>query len=322
MRRGQSGRKHRYTLLSRLIRRGPSIGEVRRNLVTILTLLVAAGAGLGVYRITGSRAVAAGVAMMVGYFAYGELAERLGGEDMKPEPVPPGTPPLQNPAVRRRLIGVVSLMGATGFILTALFTGDIASEDIREWVDGLGVWGPILLIVVLATAMVIAPIPNPPFMIAAGIVWGTFLGVVYAVIGQLLGSAIIFFISRRAGRRFIPRLVGKDAAERIDKMAKEMGPQLVFWWRVMPVSFDFAAYAAGLTTMKFTTFIVLVFFGSIIPTTVVVGFGDSFDSSWTARLISIGLILLAITVPATIFYLRFRKTLPPPGEWLKSLSGE
>lgn len=295
---------------------------MRRNIVTLITVLLAGGAGYGVYLLADSRAVAIGVAVMIGYFAWGELGERIGGEDMKAAPAPEGTPPLQNPAVRRRIMGAVALMGASGFILTALLTGDVASEDIREWVDGLGFWGPVLLVAGLAIAMVIAPIPNPPFMIAAGIVWGTFMGVVYSVLGQLIGSSIIFIISRKAGRRFIPKLVGEAAADKIDMMAKEMGPQLVFWWRMMPVSFDFAAYAAGLTTMRFATFIVLVFLGSLVPTTVVVGFGDSFDSSWTARFISIGLIVLAITVPATIFYMRFRKSLPPPSEWLKSLAGD
>ena len=127
--------------------------------------------------------------------------------------------------------------------------------------------------------MVFAPIPNPPFMIAAGLIWGVTLGVVYAVIGQLIGAAIIFWISRRFGRRFIPRLAGEEGAERIDRLAKEMGPQLVFWWRMMPITFDFAAYAAGLTAISFRLFITLVLLGSIVPTAVVVSFGDSFNHS-------------------------------------------
>ena len=53
-----------------------------------------------------------------------------------------------------------------------------------------------------------------------------------------------------------------------------------------------------------------------------VGFGDSFDSSWTARFISLGLIAVAVAVPGTIFYLRYRDQLPPPREWLKSFLGE
>jgi uncharacterized membrane protein YdjX (TVP38/TMEM64 family) len=159
-------------------------------------------------------------------------------------------------------------------------------------------------------------------MIAAGIAWGTFWGVVYSVTGQLIGSAIIFYISHRLGRRFIPRLIGEEGAKRVDKMARQMGPQIVFWWRMMPVSFDFAAYAAGLTGMSFRLFITLVFLGSIVPTTVVVSFGDSFGKSWEAQAVTLGLIAVALIVPATVFYFQYRDSLPPIREWPKRLLGD
>ncbi|MCL6646263.1 MAG: hypothetical protein K6U88_15120, partial [Dehalococcoidia bacterium] len=85
---------------------------------------------------------------------------------------------------------------------------------------------------------------------------------------------------------------------------------------MMPVSFDFAAYAAGLTWMSFRLFTTLVFLGSIVPTTVVVAFGDSFGKSWEAQLVSGALILVALAVPSTIFFVRYRRQLPPPREWL------
>ena len=91
-----------------------------------------------------------------------------------------------------------------------------------------------------------------------GLLWGTFLGVVYSVIGQLIGAAIIFFISRKFGRQIHPQACGAPMPPKQDRRPSrsEMGPQLVFWWRMMPVSFDFAAYAAGLTAMSFRLFIV------------------------------------------------------------------
>ncbi|WP_322795206.1 TVP38/TMEM64 family protein [Tepidiforma sp.] len=265
-----------------------------------------------------SRSVAVGLAMVAAYLTWGELMDLWGSARHAPARAP-GSPLLADPKFRRRVLGVLALGGASGVVLLGLLTGDIDVEKVREWIRDLGAWGPILLILVLAVAMVIAPIPNPPFMIAAGIAWGTFLGVVYAVIGQLLGSVVIFAISRRFGRRFIPRLIGEEGAERVDRLAKEMGPHLVFWWRMMPVSFDFAAYAAGLTGMSFRLFVVLVFLGSLVPTTVVVAFGDSFGKSLEAQLVSGLLILVALAVPSTIFYLRYRRRLPPPRQWIERM---
>jgi uncharacterized membrane protein YdjX (TVP38/TMEM64 family) len=288
---------------------------MRDGIIAIVALALGAAVTLLGLEYLQSQTVAIGLGVIVAYVTWGELTDRLGA-GRRNEPLPPGTPLLMDPKFRRRALGALALAGASGAILLGLFTGDIDVEQVRAWIRDLGPFGPVLLILALATAMVFAPIPNMPFTIAAGIAWGTFLGVVYAVIGQLLGSMLVFGISRKFGRRLIPRLVGKEGAERVDHLAKEMGPHLVFWWRMMPMSFDFAAYAAGLTSMRFRLFVTLVFFGSIVPTTVVVAFGDSFGRSLEAQLVTGGLILVALTVPATVFFLRYRKYLPPPREWL------
>lgn len=289
--------------------------------------VLAAGIGLavavGVYAIGHSKAAAGGLGVISAYFIWGEL-----GDVLRPTPPAPEAgrrsatePLLANPKVRRRLLSLFALVVASILIGLEFVIGELDVEDVRTWIRDLGVWGPILLIAVLAIAMVIAPIPNPPFMIAAGIAWGTFLGVIYAVIGQLIGSIIIFWLSRKFGRRLIPRLIGDSGAKRVDQLAEQMGPQLVFWWRMMPVSFDFAAYAAGLTTMSFRLFVLLVFVGSILPTTVVVGFGDSFGKSWQALAVTGGLIAIAITVLMVVLYRTFKDEVGTPGETLRKILG-
>lgn len=283
---------------------------------------VAAGLAVGaaVYLVGHSRAAAGGVGVITAYFVFGEL-----GDIVRPtagtQARPPDGPLFANPRVRRRLLSLAALFVAAILIAVEFITGDLDVQDIREWIRDLGFWGPILLIAVLALAMVVAPIPNPPFMIAAGIAWGTVLGVVYAVIGQLIGSMIIFWLSRRFGRKLIPRLIGEAGAARVDRLATRMGPQLVFWWRMMPVSFDFAAYAAGLTTMSFRLFVLLVFAGSILPTTVVVGFGDSFGKSWEAAVVTGLIILTSLAVLSAVIYRAFKEELGPPREALRKFLG-
>lgn len=296
---------------------------MREKAILVLALAVGLGVAFAVSTFAHSRAVAVGLGVISAYFVWGEL-----GDLLRPTPAPAprtsGTPaPLfANPRVRRRLISALALLGATVLILIEFITGDLDVADIREWIRDLGVWGPILLITILAIAMVVAPIPNPPFMIAAGIAWGTPLGVLYSVIGQLIGSVIIFWLSRRFGRRLIPRLIGEEGAAHVDRLAVRMGPQLVFWWRIMPVSFDFAAYAAGLTAMSFRLFFTLVLAGSIVPTTVVVGFGDSFGKSWEAVAVTGGLVVLAVGVLTVLFYRNFQAEFGPPGDALRKLLGD
>lgn len=293
-------------------------------MVEKLLLVAALASGLAVagvvYFVGHSKAAAGGLGVITAYFVFGELGDLVrpaGGAAERTE----DEPLFANPRVRRRLLSLAALFVAAILVAAEFITGDLDVQDIREWIRDLGFWGPILLILVLAVAMVVAPIPNPPFMIAAGIAWGTALGVTYAVIGQLIGSMIIFWLSRRFGRKLIPRLIGQAGADRVDRLATRMGPQLVFWWRMMPVSFDFAAYAAGLTTMSFRLFILLVFAGSILPTTVVVGFGDSFGKSWEAVAVTGLIILTSLVVLSTVLYRTFREELGPPREALRKLLG-
>ncbi|MBK8561617.1 TVP38/TMEM64 family protein [Candidatus Amarobacter glycogenicus] len=296
---------------------------MREKVIMVAALAAGLAAGAGTYALFHSKSVAGGLAVITAYLVWGELGDLFRSADVE-APRAGGAveqPLLANPKVRRRLISLLALAGATVLILLEFVTGDLDVEDVREWIRDLGAWGPILLITVLAVAMVIAPIPNPPFMIAAGIAWGTVLGVVYSVIGQLIGSMIIFWVSRKFGRRFIPRLIGHEGADRVDRLALQMGPQLVFWWRMMPISFDFAAYAAGLTKMGFKQFITLVALGSIVPTTVVVGFGDSFGKSLGALLVTGGLIVLAMGVLGFMFYRQFKDEIGPPREALRKLLG-
>jgi uncharacterized membrane protein YdjX (TVP38/TMEM64 family) len=296
---------------------------MRERLILLVAVAVGGAVGLVAYLLFESKAVAGGLAVAAGYLIYGELGDLVRPKET-PAPRDPSQPPrplLADPKVRRRLFGIVALLGAAALVMLEFVVGDLDVADVREWIRDLGVWGPILLIVVLAVAMVIAPIPNPPFMIAAGIAWGTFLGVVYSVIGQLIGSMIIFWLSRKFGRRFIPRLIGQEGADQVDRLAVRMGPQLVFWWRMMPISFDFAAYAAGLTKMGFRQFIILVALGSIVPTTVVVGFGNSFGKSWEALAVTGGLVLLAVGVCAVMFYRAFRDEIGSPRQAVRRLLG-
>lgn len=228
-------------------------------------------------------------------------------------------PLIGRPAFRRRATAVMFMGLGTMLLLGGLLAEHVSVDDAREWIRDLGAWGPILLIAVLAAAMVFSPIPNVPLFIAAGLVWGTPLGTVYSVIGQIIGASSAFWISRALGRRHLARIVGEIPAARIDRLSKHLGTRVVFWLRMIPfISFDLTSYAAGLTAMRYGPFILAAALGSVIPTAVVVHFGEALDGSWGARFLSGGLVLAAILIPTGIWALRNRSTMPRRGEWKRA----
>lgn len=268
---------------------------------------LAAGAGLFavLWLLTGERAVPALQAIVVVGWVRAEIA----GVGL---PAPPHTGPLvTRPAFRRRALAVLLLGAGMGTLLTSALAGAVSVDDARGWIRDLGPWGPLLLVVVVAAAMLFSPIPNIPFFVAAGLAWGTPLGTLYSVLGQVLGATCAFWVSRKLGRKHLPRLVGAGAAQHIDRVSAHLGPQVVFWARMLPViSFDLASYAAGLTAMRYVPFVVAAGLGAIIPTAAVAHFGQALGGSLRGILVSLGIVALATIIPAAIWAVRNWSTLP------------
>lgn len=208
-------------------------------------------------------------------------------------------------------IGFVVLVAA--YVLAAEILGlswNIDAKPFQEWVDGFGLWGPIVFVAVMALSVLFAPIPNAPIFIAAGLVWGPVLGTAYSMAGLLIGSAMAFYVSRWLGRRFLPRLIGAKAAQRLDHVAETMGGRLIFWLRMLPaVNFDWISFAAGMTSMRFAVFIVFSALGMLLPTAVTVIAGDGLGRDPRITLAAVACWVLGILASAAFFWYRRRRWL-------------
>jgi len=124
------------------------------------------------------------------------------------------------------------------------------------WVDGLGVWGPLVFILAYALAAV-AFVPGSLLTLAAGAIFGLVSGTVLVFIAATLGSSIAFLVSRYIARDAIARRVSanpKFAA--IDRAVGAQGRKIVFLLRLSPVfPFNLLNYGLGLTQVRFTDYV-------------------------------------------------------------------
>ncbi|MDQ3539242.1 MAG: VTT domain-containing protein, partial [Chloroflexota bacterium] len=91
-------------------------------------------------------------------------------------------------------------------------------EGIRDWLDGLGPWAPLVFIILMMTAIVVSPVPSVPLDIAAGLAFGFVWGTIYVLIGAELGAIIAFSIARKLGRPRLARRLPEAAMTRIDAL--------------------------------------------------------------------------------------------------------
>lgn len=169
-------------------------------------------------------------------------------------------------------------------------------ERIEEFVSGFGRFAPLAYIVLLAVSIVISQIPNIPLAIASGMLFGTFWGGLYSIIGGMLGAVACFFIARLLGIAFIKKFIGKIPCFTENCKEKHL-VLLVFISRLLPFfSFDLVSYCAGLTNIKARTFMIATFFGMIPMTFLFTHMGEEIRIHSSVTLILNGIALLVFLV--------------------------
>jgi uncharacterized membrane protein YdjX (TVP38/TMEM64 family) len=149
------------------------------------------------------------------------------------------------------LYAVIGLAVVIGLFLAGKQLGAYIPR-FAQWVEGLGVWGPVVFILGYAVAAV-AFVPGSLLTLAAGAIFGLVKGTIYTLIGATLGSAAAFPVARYVARGKIERkIAGNPKFEAIDRAVGREGFKIVALLRLSPVfPFNLLNYALGLTKVSF-----------------------------------------------------------------------
>ena len=203
------------------------------------------------------------------------------------------------------ILTVIAVAAIAAGIILLFKTGAIEYLKDREmmeaFIDGFGIWGPLVYIVSYVV-VTITGISAVPMTIVGGLLFGPVFGVIYTVIGAGIGLSISFLIARYVARGFIERKFGNtEAFKKIDEGVKNQGWFILATTRLIPIfPFGIQNYVYGLTSIGFLQYSILstIF---IIPGTSVyvilagaVAAGDKAKAGKLAIIAS--LIFFAITV--------------------------
>lgn len=156
-----------------------------------------------------------------------------------------------------------------------------------------GPFAPLAYIGLMATAVVVSPLPSLPLDIAAGRFFGPLLGTVYSVAGALLGAVLSFLIARALGRELIEKLL-RGHINFCAKCSDHLLFRIVLVSRLLPaVSFDLISYGAGLTAMTLPRFALATAIGTTPPTFAYVYLGSALRVG-PEVLVPAGLVVVAL----------------------------
>jgi len=173
-------------------------------------------------------------------------------------------------------------------------------DQVRAWVEGLGAWGPVAIIVLEILQAVLVFIPGQAIEAVSGYLYGPFWGTVFALTGIAIGSLITFSLSRRFGRPLVVKLVGQKSMDQLDDLVRRGGTIFFFLIWLLPLApDDLACVAAGLTPMPTRRFMILMLLGrfpGIFLSVLVGAYATRIDPIWWV------VLFVVITIAAVILW--------------------
>ncbi len=168
---------------------------------------------------------------------------------------------------------------------------------LKTLILSFGVLAPLGLILLLAIQTTIPIFPSQITTILAGYLFGPLLGLLYSVIGAILGSALVFSLSHAYGKKLAVKLFEKREIVHFNHYFKQKKEWAVFIARIIPIfPNDLVSFTAGLTPITLRNFTIASTLGFVIQMILLTYFGDSlFHGKITATFIIVsGLILLLL----------------------------
>jgi uncharacterized membrane protein YdjX (TVP38/TMEM64 family) len=166
-------------------------------------------------------------------------------------------------SVRVRLAMLV-IAAACAFTILAV-SGSFSTHQVEDWFDDVGWAGPLVFIAV-SSLLTVACFPGPLLAGAAGLLFGTALGTMTAIVAATLGATMACAIGRFVAGDAVEELGGP----RVRAFAAWVGRRgflSVLYARIAPgIPYNVVNYACGLTTIPFVTFAAATAIG-IVPRT-------------------------------------------------------
>jgi uncharacterized membrane protein YdjX (TVP38/TMEM64 family) len=175
--------------------------------------------------------------------------------------------------------------------------------QLRDWATSVGPWFPLAFLVAHIVVTVF-PFPRTAFTLAAGLLFGPYLGVPLAVLASTCSAVIALLLVRAAGWQ-LSRLVRHPRVDSLDDRLRERGWPTIISMRLIPaVPFSVMNYAAGASAIRVLPYTLASFVGLIPGTAAVVILGDALTGKVSPPLFVVSLCTASLGVTGLIYEIR------------------
>ncbi len=175
--------------------------------------------------------------------------------------------------------------------------------QLRDWATSVGPWFPLAF---LAAHIVITvfPFPRTVFTLAAGLLFGPYLGVPIVVLASTASAAIALLLVRAVGWQ-LDRLAQHPRLEAVNARLAERGWPTVLSMRLIPaVPFSVLNYAAGSSAVRVLPYTLATFLGLLPGTAAVVILGDALTGNISPLLFLVSLCTASLGMAGLVYEIR------------------
>lgn len=184
-------------------------------------------------------------------------------------------------------------------------------DIVRSWIEGNYVLGVIIMLCVCILQVVIALIPGELVEIAAGYVFGPWLGALLCLVGAMIGSVLVLLLVRRFGRKFVESIYSREKLDALPIFndPKKRNALTAILFLIPGTPKDLLTYVLGLTEMSVTAYVILTVFTRIPSILMSTLGGDALVGDKLTRAIVFFIIAAVLSLFGYLLYLYIRKRL-------------
>ncbi len=209
--------------------------------------------------------------------------------------------------LNRRMKALVFFIILGTLFLIPGFMNLFNPEIIRDVVLGFGVWGHVVFAIIYLIFLFI-PFGSTVTTVAAGLIYGAFIGSIVVLMLTVFLSVIPFLVARKLGRGWVEKKVEDFNVEKYLNKINENSFIILFYLRLIPsVPYEFQNYLAGLTNISIPKYMLATLLGIFPIIYILTYLGNSLTDIggkdfWTA----VVLFLTALILPPIIYFIKVK----------------
>ncbi|AGK96247.1 TVP38/TMEM64 family protein [Clostridium pasteurianum] len=187
------------------------------------------------------------------------------------------------------------------------FRKHISMRYLKNYILSYGNFAAVAFIIIYSLKPVALVIPTSLLSILAGNIFGPMYAFALSMIGCFFSASLAFFLAHMLGKPFVDKIL-RGKVFKLDNRIEEHGFLIMFLMRLSFVfPYDPLSYAAGLTKMRYTDFILGTMLG-IIPEMLAYSFmGKHLNRPFSVKMLVPIAAMAGVAVTASYIYRRYKK---------------